>query len=210
MLAFEPIENARLPFQFALEDPNVCFMKLSGSGGDPKLVNAAINLLWEKSRVKSIFFPGTEKTKRKIMKTVGSNMTVNTSLEASVVYHQARAIISNKQMFLAYPSEQVKHISLLTQHNIIPKVVWLPPRGVHEIDNLVWAIKNGFSGTICIPTDHHSLLKRILIKSGINSSSVEFIDPDNLSAEHFKSSPVVESEKETSSIKRVIMKIVSA
>jgi hypothetical protein len=210
MLAFEPIEKSNLPFQFALDEPDICFIKLSGSGGDPELVNAAINSLWAKSRVKSIVFPGIKKTERKIIKTVGSNVTVNSSLEASVFYHHARAIISNRQMFLAYPSEQVKHVVILTQNNIFPKIVWLPPRGVHEMDNLIWAIRKGFSGTLCVPTDHHSLLKRSLMKSGINSSSMEFVDPDNLSAEHFKPSPVFESEKNACSIESVIKKIVSA
>jgi len=210
MLAFEPIEKSRLPFQFALDEPDVCFIKLSGSGGDPGLVNAAINSLWEKSRVKSIVFPGVEKTEREIIKTVGSNVTVNTSLDPSVFYHHARAIISNKQMLLAYPSEQVKHIVILTQTNILPKIAWLPPRGVHEMDNLIWAIKKGFSGTLCVPTDHHSLLKRSLMKSGINSSEVECVDPVNLSAEHFKPSPVFDSEKEACSLESVINKIVSS
>ena len=39
-------------------------------------------------------------------------------------------------------------------------------------------------------------VKRSLIKSGINSSAVECVDPGNLSAEHFKPSPVFEREKE--------------
>jgi len=209
LLAFEPIEISRLPFQFALDDPHVCFMKLSGSGGNPKLVNAAINSLWEKSRVKSIVFPGTEKINSKIIKTISSNVSVNTSCDASVFYHHARVIIPNEQMLLAYPSEQVKHVAILTQNNIFPNIVWLPPRGVHEADNLAWAIKKGFSGTICIPDHYHSVLKKSLIKSGINSSSVECVDPDNLSVEHFKPSPVFKSEEEACSLESVIRKIVS-
>jgi len=210
LLAFEPIEKSSLPFQFVLDDPHVCFIKLSGSGGDPKVFNKAINSLWGKSRVKSIIFPGIEKTKRKIMRTVGGNVTVNTSLDPSVFYHHARLMISHEQMLLAYPSEQVKHAVILAQNNIFPKIVWLPPRGVHEMDNLIWAIKKGFSGTVCIPTDYHRLLKRSLITSGIDSFSMEFIDPDNLSAEHFKPSPVLESENKASSFESVIKKIVSA
>ncbi len=209
LLAFEPIEKSSLPFQFALDEPHVCFIKLSGSGGDPRLVNAATNSLWKKSRVKSIVFPGIEKTERKIIQTVGSNVTVNTSLDASVFYHHARSILSHKQMLLAYPSEQVKHVAILTQNNIFPNIVWLPPRGVHEADNLAWAMKKGFSGTICIPDDYHSVLKKILMKSGIRPSSVECVDPDNLSAEHFKPSPVCKSEEEACSLESVIRKIVS-
>ena len=210
MLAFETIEKSNLPFQSALDDPGICFIKLSGSGGDPGLVNAAIDSLWKKSRVKSIVFPGVEKTERKLIRTVGGDVTVNTSLDPSIFYHHARVMISHEHMLLTYPSEQVKHIVILTQNNIFPKIVWLPPRGVHEMDNLIWAIKKGFSGTVCIPTDYHRLLKRSLITSGIDSFSMEFIDPDNLSAEHFKPSPVLESENKASSFESVIKKIVSA
>jgi hypothetical protein len=210
ILAFKPIKKSHLPFQYALDDPNVCFMKLSGSGGDPRLVNTAINSLWEKSRVRSIVFPGTVKTERKIIKKFSSNVTVDTSLDASVYYHHARLLLSHEQMILAYPSEQLKHIAVLTQNNIFPKVVWLPPRGVHEVENLVWAINKGYSGTVCIPSDYHSVLKKRLIHSGINSSSVECVDPGNLSAGHFKPSPLFENEKETPALESVIRDIVSA
>jgi hypothetical protein len=209
LLACEPMEISSLPFQFALDEPHVCFIKLSGSGGDPRLVNAAINSLWKKSRVKSIVFSGAEKTNSKIIKTVSSNVTVNSSCDASVFYHHARAILPNEQMLLAYPSEQVKHVVILTQNNIFPNIVWLPPRGVHEAENLAWAMKKGFSGTICIPDEYHSVLKKSLIKSGIHPSSVECVDPDNLSAEHFKPSPVLKSEEDACSLESVIKKIVS-
>ena len=210
MLAVEPIEKSRLPFQSVLDDPDVCFMKLSGSGGDPQLINAAIDSLWNKNRVKSIVFPGIQKAGKKIIRTVGDDVPVNTSLDPSVFYHHARLMISHEQMLLTYPSEQVKHIVILAQNNIFPKIVWLPPRGVHEMDNLIWAIKKGFSGTVCIPADYHRLLKRSLITSGIDSFSIECIDPANLSAEHFKPSPVLESENKASSFESVIKKIVSA
>ncbi len=208
--AFKPIEKSSLPFQYALNEPDVCFIKLSGSGGDPGLINAAVNSIWDKSRVRSIVFPGTDRTNRKIIKKVSGNVKVDTSLDASIYYHHARAIISSKQMILAYPSEQVKHIAILTQNNIFPKVAWLPPRGVHEMNNLAWAINKGFSGTICIPSDYHSVLKRRLIHSGINSSSLECVNPEDLSAGHFKPSPLFESEHEAPALETVIREIVSA
>ncbi len=210
LLAFKPMEKSVLPFQYALDEPDICFMKLSGSGGDPELVNAAINSLWERNRIRSIVFPGTEKTKRKIIKTVSTHIKVDTSLDASVYYHQARAIISNEQMLLAYPSEQVKHIAMLTQNNIFPKVVWLPPRGVHEVDNLAWAIKKGFSGTVCIPSYYHSVLKRSLTDLGINPSFIACVEPEKLSAGHFKPSPVCEIENDAPALEDIVMQLSSA
>ncbi len=209
ILAFEPIETSALPFQFALDEPHVCFIKLSGSGGDPGLVNEAVNSLWEKNRIKSIVFPGTEKAKREIIETGRSHVQVQTSLDASHYYHHAREIISNEHMMLTYPSEQVKHIAILTQNNIFPKVVWLPPRGVHEVENLAWAIKKGYSGSICIPSGYHGVLERRLIHSGINPSAIECIEPENVSADHFKVSPLFESEKEAPALDTAIKKILS-
>ncbi len=205
--AFEHIERSKLPFQEALDEPNLCFIKLSGSGGDPKLINAAIISLWKKSEVRSIIFPGTEKTQRRIIKTVGKKAEIKSSMDAAVFYNQTRKMISDKQMLLAYPSEQVKHIAVLTQNNIFPKVVWLPPRGQHEVMNLAWAIKQGFSGTICIPKEYQYLLNSKLTNLNVSSSEIEFTVPEKLSAEHFKSSPTWQYEKEATSLEKIVRKV---
>jgi hypothetical protein len=192
--AFEHIERAELPFQTALTEPRLCFIKLSGSGGDPRLINSAIISLWKKSKVRSIVFPGTEKTQRRIIKEIGKNIKVGSSLDVAVFYNQTREMISNEQMLLTYPSEQVKHIAVLTRNNILPKVVWLPPRGQHEVINLSWAIKQGFSGTICIPVEYQSQLSGRLINLGVSPSEIEFTVPEKLSADHFRPSPIWQYE----------------
>ncbi|MEN8264062.1 MAG: hypothetical protein ABFR82_11420 [Nitrospirota bacterium] len=205
--AFNYIERGQLPFQNALEDPNVCFIKLSGSGGDPALINSVIFSLWEKSRVKSIVFPGLAKTQKKLLKSVGSKIKVNTSLDTGVFYNQAREIISGQHMFLLYPSEQVKHISILANNNIFPKIAWLPPRGEHEVINLSWAIKHGFSGTICIPAEFHGRLKDKLTGLGVSPSEIEFIVPEKLSAEHFRQSPVWRYDEEAVTLASIVRKL---
>jgi hypothetical protein len=204
---FKHMERAELPFQEALDEPDLCYIKLSGSGGDPQLINSAIISLWKKSRARSIVFPGTEKTQRRIIKTVGDNYKVNSSLDAAVYYNHIRAMISNKQMLLTYPSEQLKHIIVLVQKNIFPKIVWLPPRGQHEMINLAWAIKKGFPGTICLPEEYQGLINSRLINMGVSPSQIEFTVPENLCAEHFKTAPAWQYEKEAVPLESIVRKI---
>ncbi len=204
--AFKGTQTTDAPFQRALDEPKICFIKLSGSGGDPALVNAAILSLWKKSRVKTIVFPGTEKTQRRIVKRVNENVKVNSSLDASVFYNHARVMISHEHMLLTYPSEQVKHVAVLTQNNICPKVVWLPPRGRHEVVNLAWAIQRGYSGTVCIPAAYHSLLKKLLINLGVGPPEIECVEPEKLSAQHFRPSPVFENETGAAPLENIIRK----
>ena len=208
--AFKPMGKTDLPFQWALDEPKLCFIKLSGSGGDPGLVNAAILSLWEKSHVKSIVFPGTEKTQRRLIKTVNENIKVHSSLDASVFYNHIRVMISHEHMLLTCPSEQIKHIAILTQKNICPKVVWLPPRGRHEVGNLAWAIQRGYSGTVCIPAAYHSLLKMSLINLGVSPPLIECVEPEMLSAQHFKPSPVFENEPAAAPLENIIRKVANA
>ncbi len=187
--AFPRIERDRLPFQEALTDGNICFIKLSGSGGDPELVNRAIISLWKNSATKCIVFPGTDVTREKLVKVVGS-IKVSTSLDPSIFYNHSRHMISNEQMLLVYPSEQVKHVVLLATNGVVPRVVWLPPRGQHEVMNLAWAVKKGMSGSICIPEEFQGRLRESLKYHGVHSADLEFVQPQNLSAEHFKASSV--------------------
>lgn len=205
--AFKLIEKSELPFQYARKEPDICFIKLSGSGGEPGFVNKAIISLWEKSRIRSIVFPGTEKTQKRIIKTVGENIDVCSSLDPSDYYGHAREIISDKQMVLTYPSEQVKHIAILTQHNIFPKVVWLPPRGQHEMINLSWAIKKGFSGTVCIPTEYRRKLKSRMTDLDVDPSDIEFSGPEELSGEHFRPSPLWQVEAEADAFENSVRNV---
>ncbi|UCH82068.1 MAG: hypothetical protein JSW20_05420 [Nitrospiraceae bacterium] len=205
--AFVSDENDNLPFQYVRNDPDVCFIKLSGSGGDPQLINAVITSLWNKSGVKSIVFPGTMETLRHIIKTVGGNVTVDTSLDVSVFYHLARLILSSEQMLLAFPSEQVKHLALLAYYKIFPKVVWLPPRGVHELENMAWAMKKGFSTTVCIPSEYHVTLKKSLDRMGIAPSLPECVEPDKISAGHFRTSPGYQIDDDACSLESIVTKL---
>jgi len=189
MDAFERTEGNTLQFHHALNNSEFCFVKLSGSGGDPELINAAISSLFKKSGVRSIVFPGTKKAQRKLIEITGEKGAVTTCLDTSVFYSLWRKMNSSNHMLLSCPSEQVKHVAVLSHNNIFPKVVWLPPRGQHEVMNLAWAIKKGFSGTVCIPEQYHKKLGFELMNSGIRASEFEFVAPDNLLADHFKPSP---------------------
>ncbi len=205
--AFRHIKRAELPFQEELNDPKICFIKLSGSGGDPVLINKAISSLWKNSRVRSIVFPGTEKTRKKIIERVSDTVKIGSSLESAVFYNHAREIISDEQMLLTYPSEQVKHIAVLTYNNVFPKVVWLPPRGEHELNNLAWIMNKGFSGMVCIPQEYRYKIKTRLIDLGVSPSIIEFVSPERLSAEHFKLSPKWQYEKEADLVENIVSKL---
>ncbi len=163
--------------------------------------------LWKKSRVRCIAIHGLFKTQKKLIDKVGGNVKVNTCLDAGVFYNQAREIISGQHMFLLYPSEQEKHISILANNNIFPKIAWLPSRGEHEFINLSWAIKHGFSGTICIPAEFHGRLKNKLTGLGVAPSKIECVAPDKLSAEHFRQSPVWRYDEEAVTLSSIVRKV---
>jgi hypothetical protein len=207
--AFKHIEREQLPFQEWIDEPALCFVKLSGSGGDCGLINGAITSLWEKGRVRTIVFPGTEYTQRRIIRSVGRNIEVKSSLGASPYYSYMRAMISNEQMLLAFPSEQVKHIAILTQNNIFPRVAWLPPRGKHEAINLAWAISHGFSGTVCITSKYQGRLLKELARMGISSMGVEPVDPGKLSPEHFRPSPRWQNDEESETLESFVGRFVN-
>jgi len=202
--AFERIGHDELPFPSALNDENVCYIKLSGSGGDAALVNEAVLSLWEKSHVRSIVFPGTDRTKKKIISRTGRGVTVDSCLDPAVFYNHARAMQSRGQLLLAYPSEQVKHVAILAQNNISPGIVWLPPRGHHEVINLVWAVRQGFSGTVCIPEHYHRQLRQRLQNQGLKASEFEFVTPERLCRHHFKPGPEWTCDRDAVSLTDII------
>ena len=206
--AFGPVEREELTFRDALEEPRLCYIKLSGSGGDPALISKAICSLRKRAKVRIIVFPGTAEMERKIIRNGGNNDKVRSSLDAAVFYHMARMIIPREQMLLTYPSEQVKHVAVLSLSGIYPRVVWLPPRGQHEVISLAWAIKQGFPGTVCLPAEYHRGLKGLLIDLGVSPSDVEFIMPENLSAEHFRMVPPWNADREALPLEEIVSKIV--
>lgn len=196
-----------LPFYEELEEPNLCFIKLSGSGGAPALVSAAITSLLQKSGTRCIVFPGTEKTLRSLEYNLGDNNHIKMSLDPSRYYIHTRHMISHNHMLLTYPSEQVKHIAILTQQGVYPKIAWLPPRGNHELLNLCWAIKKNFSATVCIPRAYQNQLRGRLIDTAVNPAAVELIDPAELTAEHFKPSPQWQPDFRGERIEKVVKQI---
>ena len=209
MEAFERTEGNTLQFHHALNNSKYCFVKLSGSGGDPELINPAIASLFKKSGARSIVFPGTRKVQRKLITTAGEKVPVTAYLDTSLFYSLCREMISGKQMLLTYPSEQVKHLAVLSQNNIFPNVVWLPPRGQHEVMNLAWAIKKGFSGTVCIPELYHKKLGFELINSGIRASEFECVVPEKLSADHFRPSPKWEYETDSVPFETIVRRLLN-
>ncbi len=207
LIAFEEKKGGSLTCQGRTDDSNCCYIKLSGSGGDGDLVQSAITSLWEKSRVKSLVFPGTEKTRRKIFNTIGKGLIVDSSMDSSLFYKHIRGTVSNRIMLLAYPSEQVKHVAILTQNNVFPNVAWLPPRGKHEVMNLLWAIQKGFSGTICIPAEYQRQLHRALVNLGAPASKIKLVVPGKLSAEHFMPSPPWQYEPEAEPLETIVRRV---
>lgn len=194
-----------LGFREIYDRGNICVIKLSGSGGDHNLINAAISALWKNSKVRSIVFPGQEKTGKKLIarsdqrqvfgKHEQPTPVVKQSLDEGLFYNISREMIPGQQLFLAYPSEQFKHMMLLSKVGRHPKVVWLPPRGEHEVINLanyiLLSVQQGIPATVCIPKKHHEYLEKKLENFGFSMPiHFELVDPGKLSQEHFKPVPV--------------------
>jgi hypothetical protein len=177
-------------YKEVFNEKNLCVIKLSGSGGDPRLINAAIKSLWDKDKVQSIVFPGQLSTQRKLLKSVRRGYTIKTSLDEKEFYSVSRNMQPNSQMMLTYPSEQVKHVMVLSKEQIQLKVVWLPPRGEHEVTNLIayigMASAQNLMTSICIPNKYHQALHRNLQHAGFSPKiNYQFIDPSELSKVHF-------------------------
>jgi hypothetical protein len=69
----------------------------------------------------------------------------------------------------------------LSDREICPEVVCLYPRGKHELENLVWAIKNNLVRTICVPQRHHRILKGYLENAGLKfNQQYWFVDPSEI------------------------------
>jgi hypothetical protein len=179
-----------LGFQEIFEQENLCVIKLSSSGGDPKLINTAITALWKHSKVRSIVFPGHEKTAKKIIQKVERHSPqITQSLDEEVFYNVARVMEPKSQMLVTYPSEQFKHIMVLSKLDQRLKVVWLPPRGEHEIINLIEYIliasTQNLKTTICIPKNYQADLHKKFWAAGFSPIYYQLVDPNDLSKDHF-------------------------
>lgn len=181
-------------FKEVLDYDNVCVIKLSGSGGDPKLINAAMTSLWEKNKTRCIVFPGQKKTGNKLLRKLDRRTPITQSYDEGDFYQVARQMHPNSQMLLSYPSEQFKHVMVLSKEQRQLNVVWLPPRGDHELRNLIELIdiahvQNELT-TICVPKEYHDLLHNKLQNEGYSPGIYyNLIDPSKLEREHFNSVP---------------------
>lgn len=196
------------------EQGNLCFIKLSGSGGDSKLINAAITALWKNSDTRSIVFPGQKSTQKRLVKKIARKTTVRSSLDEALFYNLSRNMIPGEQMYLTYPSEQFKHMMLLSQASMRPKVVWLPPRGEHEVVNLaeymLLASQQGLLTTILLPKKHHATLHKQLANFGYSQNMhYELITPEQLSKERFHTVPAWKETAQRTPIAQAILNILS-
>lgn len=182
-------------FHEVFYEENLCVVKLSGSGGDPYLINTVITSLWNRSKVSSIVFPGQKRTKRKILKRYDQkSRVIKQSLDEAEFYNLARNMQPNTQMLLTYPSEQFKHVMVLSKEQRRLKVVWLPPRGEHEVNNLIEYIEiarlQNEITTICIPHNYHQYMNKKLNKAGLKQYlDYQLVSPENLEKQHFESVP---------------------
>lgn len=196
-------EYFKLPELF--EKKNLCVIKLSGSGGDPKLVLDIIKALWENSKVESILFPGKGRTvlNLKIRQWLQNHLVnpqkndmpgVKWSLDEGAFYHVARQMDHTEQLLLTYPSEQFKHTMVLAGLGKNPRVVWLPPRGDHEVFNLAQYIylarEQNLTTTICIPKEYQNNLQKKLDEYGCPPNmNYQMIEPEHVYKEHFFAAP---------------------
>lgn len=193
------------------EKENICVFKLSGSGGDAKLITQIIEALWKNSGIESIVFPGKGHTKMEIAlrqwlqghvknRNKYNTPTVKSSLDEGLYYNAARQMDHDAQLIIANPSEQIKHSLVLSELGKNPNIVWLPPRGDHEVLNLVHymyiATDQNLLTTICIPTEYQQQLAKKLgeyktTRGDSFKQNVHFqlVNPENLSKEHFQKAP---------------------
>ncbi len=188
----EAITKLGLPEIF--EEENLALIKLSGSGGDPKLINQAISALWENSQVNSVVFPGQKRTGKKLLTEVDTNKPVKQFYGEESFYNIARNMISEEQLLLTYPSEQFKHVMVLSKNEKQTRVVWLPPRGEHEVINLanfiLLAAQDGITTTILMPDKYQNDLDTALSGFGFTKNlQYQYVEPENLSKEHFNPTP---------------------
>ncbi len=183
----------------------LCVIKLSGSGGDPKLIHDIVSALWKNSKIESMIFPGKKRTgiNLKIREWLHNHQKnpnktdlpkMKWSLDEGAFYHVAREMNHAEQLLLTYPSEQFKHTMVLAELGKNPRIVWLPPRGDHEVLNLVHYLylvkEQNTATTICIPKQYQADLQKKLAEYGfIPNVYYQMIEPDQLKKEHFFTAP---------------------
>ena len=206
----QQIEHLGLPEIF--EQEKLCVFKLSGSGGDPELITQIIQALWKNSGVKSIVFPGKTHTGINLAlrgwlsaTTLNPKKTdtprIKWSLDEGLFYNLTRQMNHAEQLLVTYPSEQVKHSMVLSQQGTPARIVWLPPRGEHEVLNLVHYLylthQQNRVTTICIPKQYQQNLEKQLQVYGFKlQTHYEMVEPNQLTKENFHTSPAWQETQE--------------
>ncbi len=137
---------------------------LSGSGADPKVVQPLIQKLAESQDQISVATDSSSHATATITKPAKriSKSQYLSSLRSKDILHTV----------ICFPSENV-HILANEQPR---KIAFLYPRGSHEVDNLIWAIKHGLSKTVIVPTELHSQVSAKLLDRGLSEDDFNLVD----------------------------------
>jgi hypothetical protein len=136
-------------------DLNAVVLKLSGSGGDKSVLDA-----------------------------IASNLPIKTfrGFDDNYKYLLHRM---NGRRLITFPNEHVAILAQMAQKRIHPWVVFLYPRGRHEVDNLRWAIRHGLAHTICV-SRHLQERVRALLGESVSGFYYKLVRPEELSAGDFR------------------------
>ncbi|MBP9781736.1 hypothetical protein KBC89_03705 [Candidatus Woesebacteria bacterium] len=75
------------------------------------------------------------------------------------------------QVLIGYPSELIQVLAAHSLENSTPQFYSLPPKGMHELTNLIWAIQNGYCQGMIFPDGYiNALPKQIDLPRGITSA----------------------------------------
>ena len=89
-------------------------------------------------------------------------------------------------LLIIFPSEQIAYLQQLKDQNIYPQTLCLYPRGRHELDNLIWALKHKLIFSICLPEKLERKLKKKLESAGLDyGRDYMFVAPHRVHMCHF-------------------------
>lgn len=189
---------------FETDPEKTCIIKLSGSGGDPNYIKTILLSLWEKSGIISTIFPGQERTGKKLHKSVGHRPSeqIIQSLDEGHFYNLVRNL-ENGYNLLTYPSGQVLHLMILSQKDKQVRTMFLPPRGDHELTNLinymVIATEQHLMTSICFPDDfeQRAFLHQSLKNAGFSPNlHYRLVNPNQATQNDFHIAPSWEQHEE--------------
>lgn len=158
-----------------LEDEHI-IIALSGSGADPQVIKQLIQSMANDSTpikvatdnpdhaISCISSPATQISK-------GTYLSSLRSLDIS-------------HTVICFPSENV-HI--LANENP-RKIAFLYPRGSHELDNVIWAIRNNLTNVVIAPRNLHTKLGQLILAKGVTQEDFALIDPSQFSLSDLRQS----------------------